>query len=514
VRLVILSGRPDYRSSTKKSEVCVKYLVFPLTAMCLILSSCGDDKSTGPDQQSSMYLSRLVVSMVPGAGETVIIHSTGSSGEFEVSNSAPEIASAGISDSTLEITGLTYGVDTLTISNGNGASCVLPVQVYNYRVIDTGDLEITYTDQFQYIYSYSPPGWDPIYFYKPIPPEGFYALGTYAWPGSENPNGTKAVMVVKEKPGSNAIAFTSSFENLGTMLHNPIAPSGYKAMGQVVTAQYQTPDPAACIREDLTTTGQCYLFWSHENNYHQVESAWGIYQPSADLHENAYLAPGMFIYESGIDDPSSSPLVNVLSVTLPMLAEAPSQDYVPSLTSYDVPSDGIAPRMEKSMMVPCTIVKDGQYSSNMPWRIANSPFYRLERQVFYKYINHYDNSQGSMAQSFHWAITVGMSATESQTVWGETGVELSVEAGVSIYAYSGSITATVSRSFGYETMNSITELQSNTLTIDVNIPPHKAGALWQRYNRYVLYRHNGTELEPVTSWECGINSYVVDEYPD
>jgi len=491
----------------------MKYVALLLIAMSMLLCNCGKDKSTQPEPQSSIYLSRLVVSMVPGASETVIIHSTGSVGEFEVSHSASEVSSATISDSTIEITGLSYGIDTLTISSSSGASRVLPVQVYNYRVIDTGELLISYTDQFQSIYSFSPAGWNPVCFYKPIPPEGFYALGSYARGYSTDPNGNAAVMVVQAKPGSDAIVFTTDFTNLGPYLHNPIAPEGYKAMGQVCTGAYQTPDPAVCIREDLTTPGTCYLFWSYENNYHQVESAWGIYQPSADLHENAYLAPGMFIYESGIDDPTG-PLINVLNVSLPMLAEAPSQDYVPSLSSYDVPSDGVAPRMEKCLMVPCTIVKDGQYSSNMPWRIANSPFYRLERQVFYKYINHYDNSQGSVPQAFHWAITIGMSATESQTVWGETGVELSVEAGVSIYAVQSSITATVSRKFGYETMNSITELQTNTLTIDVNIPAHKAGALWQRYNRYVLYRHNGTELEQVTSWECGINSYVYDEYPD
>jgi hypothetical protein len=195
-----------------------------------------------------------------------------------------------------------------------------------------------------------------------------------------------------------------------------------------------------------------------------------------------------------------------------MLAEAPSQEYVPSLTSFDVPTDGLAPKMEKCMLVPGRIIVDGDH--NQPWQIANSPFYRLERQVFYKYINHYDNSQGSLPQSFHWEISYGMSTTQSETVWGETGVKLSVEAGVSIYGVETSITATVSESFGYESMTSITELESHTLTIDVNIPPHKAAALWQRYNRYVLYRHNGTDLEPVSSWQCGINSYVVDEYPD
>jgi hypothetical protein len=348
-----------------------------------------------------------------------------------------------------------------------------------------------------------------IYFYKPIPPEGFYALGSAAF--ACDPNGLASAMVVKAKSGSDAIAFTNDFTDYDAHIHNPVAPSGYKAMGQVVTSAGETPESTACLREDLTIPGRCSMFWSDVDSYGNINSCWNIYQPFTGFHENAYLHPGTFIFKYGDAEPISD-LINVLNVSLPMLAEAPSQEYVPSLTSYDVPSDGIVPKMEKCLLVPCKIIKDNGH--NEPWRIANSPFYRLERQVYYKYINHYDNSQGSMAQSFHWQISYGMNSTQSQTVWDETGVELSVEAGVSIYAASSSVTATVSRKFGYQTMKSITELQSNSLTIDVNIPAHKAGALWQRYSRYVLYRHNGTELEPVKSWECGINSYVYDEYPD
>ena len=496
----------------------MRYSINFLILSLIFLVGCGDDKSTQPSEQSSLYLSRLVVSMVPGRSEAIKVLAKSASGqpiECSITNSAPSVASATINDSTLIVTGISYGTTNITITNGRGQSTVLPVQVYDYGVLDTGDLLISYTDQFELIYSYTPPGWGTISFWRPISPPGFSILGTYMHNGSDNPNGRAAVMVVQDKPGTNSIAITSNFQHIGTMLHNPIAPTGYKAMAQVVTQPNQTPQPVACIRQDLTVPGECYLFWSYENNIHQIESAWTIYQPNADLHESAYLAPGFSIYESGIDEPGPThPAVNVLKVNLPMLSEAPSQEYVPSLSGYGEPSDGLAPAMEKAMLVPCTVVKDAAYNSNMPWRIANSPFYRLERQVYYKYINHYDNRQGSMAQAFHWEITYGINSTQSQTVWSETGVELSMEAGVSIYAFEGKITATVSRSFGYERMNSITELQSNSLTIDVNIPPHKAAALWQRYNHYVLYRHNGTELEPVTDWECGINSYVVDEYPD
>jgi hypothetical protein len=486
----------------------VRCLIFSLTAICLFFSGCSKNKSTEPDQQSSIYLSRLVVSMVPGASETITIHASEASGQYEVSHSAPGVTSTILSDSILTVTGASYGIDTLTITCGE-AICILPVQVYNYRVIDTGELLITYTGQFEFVYHYEMhPGWG-IDFYKPIPPEGFYALGSFAF--CVDPNGFASAMVVQAKPGSDAVVFTTEFTDYDAHIHNPVAPSGYKAMGQVVTATGQTPESTACLREDLTIPGRCGMFWSDVDDYGIWNSCWDICQPAAGWHENAYLEPNSFIFEYGDAEPSS-PLVNVLNVNLPMLAEAPSLEYVPSLTSYDVPTDGIAPKMEKCLLVPCKIIFDGDH--DQPWRIANSPFYRLERQVYYKYINHYDNSQGSMSQSFHWQISCGMSSTQSQTVWEETGVEVSAEAGVSIYGVSAQVTTTVSTKFGYQSMHSITELESHTLTVDVNIPPHKAAALWQRYNRYVLYRHNGTDLEPVSSWGCGINSWVIDEYPD
>ena len=70
------------------------------------------------------------------------------------------------------------------------------------------------------------------------------------------------------------------------------------------------------------------------------------------------------------------------------------------------------------------------------------------------------------------------------------------------------------KSFGYSTMTSVSELQQDEYESGVDVPPGKAVAIWQRYNRFVLKRHNGTSLEPVKAWEFGINSFVTDEYPD
>ena len=63
-------------------------------------------------------------------------------------------------------------------------------------------------------------------------------------------------------------------------------------------------------------------------------------------------------------------------------------------------------------------------------------------------------------------------------------------------------------------MISVSQFQEDKYKSGVDDLPGKAVAIWQRYNRFVLKRHNGTSLEPVKAWEFGINSFVTDEYPD
>jgi hypothetical protein len=490
-------------------EVYMKRFVVLLAILFTLFIGCSKDKSTQPPaQQGTLLLNRLVVSMVPGRSETVAIKATDANGSFcecTFTNSNPSVASATITDSTLNVTGLSYGTANLTISNGSGLSCNLPVQVYNYQTLDTGELLVTNTDSFAGILPQFYGG----EFWKPIPPEGFVALSSFISSDATDPNGEKAVMVVKAKAGSNAIAFADSFSHDPYLppAWEPVPPVGYMAMGTVIAEN--RPDSVACLREDLVTRGQLTFLWAYSNHY----SAWRITQPNAEAHDHAYLEPGTFLFVRGNSEPGDHPALNVLKVDLPMLDEAPVQDFIPQLTNYDQPPDETMPRMEKAMLVPCSIVYDLNCPGNFHWQVANSPFYRLERHVIYKRIYYNYNTTGQL-QTNSVDITSGLTTDSSTTIWQNTGIELSVSAGVSFKAVSGSITATVSQQFGYETQTSVQELFSRTVHTSINIPAHKAAAAWQRYNRYILYRHSGTELQVVRSWEFGIDSYVVDEYPD
>jgi hypothetical protein len=496
----------------------MRYVIAYLISLAIMIAGCGKDSSTGPSSpEESLLLSRLVVSMVPGASDSVMIcrnNPSGSPVAYSISNSDPSVASVTITDSTMEIRGLALGTTDITVSTQSGTSCTVPVQVYDPFILDTGELLITFTDDFEFIIDGGFPGFC---FWKPIPPEGFHILGSWGQAGYNDPNGNKAMIVVKAKPGSDALVYTYDFDSINEpsyeFVWKPIPPPGYVAMGDVVVSQQGSrPDSALCVREDLTVPGSADTILTDPNNVYGF-SLWGVDIPDVGPHSRAYLAAGTFLFAWNNIPPLADRVMNVLRVDLPMLAEAPYQNFVPKLDSYDTPPDETAPMMAKAMLVPCSIINDLAYSGNTGWQVANSPFYRLERQVYYKRLYH-NHNQTSQTQTNSVTIRSGITTTESQRVWSETSISLTVEAGVSFQAFSGKISATVSRTFGYETQTSVAELQEREVSTSINTPPGKAASLWQQYNRYVLYRHNGTDLEPVSEWEFGIDSYVTDEYPD
>jgi len=501
--------------------------------LVIIMAGCSKSPTEPPPDQGSLLVSRLSVSVVPGGSETITICATGPGGASDtcsVSCSDENIATATISDSTVSITGVGYGTANVTVTSSSGLFRTIPVQVYDPFFLDTGELTVTLVDSFTYIWHDAGSGApNNVAFYLPVVPEGYHALGSLGVPNWSNPNGNYAMMVVKPDEGSDALAEPTGYELIWwyyrwfpapiyhVSIWTPIPPAGYVALGSVAIQGIDPPplDYIVCVREDLTIDGGpgSYVWHDADTRMPRDLGCWRVDQPDAGPHEYAYLTTGTFVGWNYWYPPSYHEVMHILRVDLPMLAEAPYQSFVPRLASFDTPPGETVPMMAKAMLVPCTIVNDIVYSGNIGWQVANSPMYRLERQVYYK-LQYHNHNQTSEMQTNSVLIRSGITTTESERIWNETEISVSVEAGLSIKAFSGKVTATVSRRFGYETQTSVAELQEREVSSSINTPPGKAAALWQRFNRYVLYRHNGVDLEPVTSWEFGIDSYVTDEYPD
>ena len=334
--------------------------------------------------------------------------------------------------------------------------------------------------------------------------------------------------VVKAKPGSDALAEPLGYNwiyndyNSGAYMYGsfwePIPPEGYVALGTVVSVNtWNEPslDAVVCVREDLTIPTQAgdFIYNDDDTGASNDLSCWKIDQPDAGPHEYAYLTAGTFVAVGNWTRPTANPVLHVLNVELPLLAEAPHQSYVPTLKGHGSPSEETILMMGKAMLVPHTAVSDEIYGNNVRWRVDNSPMYRLERHIFYK-LQYHNYNQTSEVQTNSVTITSGVTTSESQSFWSETSVSLSVEAGISIMAFEAKTIATVSTSFGYETQDNVSQFTESSVESSINTPPGKSAALWQEYNRYILKRHNGTGFEAVAAWEFGIDSYVTDEYPD
>jgi hypothetical protein len=526
--------------SMMKHNNLIQTIIYLLLFLSITIVPGCKKSSTEPEpageDKSELLVNSLSVALVPGGEQTVIVTAfdkDGNPGGFSVSSENSGIASVSKSDSIFTITGVDYGSTTITVTSFSGKSQEIPVKIYNPKILETDELLITFSQTFDLIGSLGFPFSTAGSFYNPVSTtDGFKPLGSLCISGTDNPDGTHGVMLVKAKDGSDALAAPVDYTLLwasdatgGISLWVPVPPDGYKAMGLVAHSGTfpvkPSLDAVVCVREDLTVPGDAgEIVYQASNPFLSgvpYFRSWKIEPPISGPHENAYLSTGTFIAAIGSssypDPPSANPVMNVLNVQLPMLTETPYQQYVPKLTSFDPPPEETVPILARSMLVPCTIVNDSLYAGDPSWRFSHSPFYVLERQVFYE-LRYHNYNQTSVLQHNSYTKKYGVTTTESQKFWSETGVSVSVEGGISIGIFSGKVTATVSTSFGYSTMTSVAELQEDDYTSSIDSPPGKAVAIWQRYNRFVLKRLNGTSLEPVAVWEFGINSFVTDEYPD
>jgi hypothetical protein len=503
-------------------------------AVVLSITAAGCHKAAIEEVfDPQLLVSHPRVAFVPGGSETVTVTSTDEHNapqSFSAECDDEAIASVTKTDSTLTITGLSLGTANVRVfcNADTTLNRTIPVEVYDPRTIIAGELLIAFADTFEYRWSTGKPGnWCDASFYHPVLAGDFKALGSLGDYWYFDPNGTKCIAVVKAIPGSGALKPPVDYElawdsrGAGTeddgSLWTPIPPAGYKALGTVAQRGLTKPslDDVVCVREDLTVPGKVggHFFICGSNM--GTGKAYAIDPPEAGPHDSCHLMTGAFTGTTSPDSTTGHPVLYVLRVKLPQLAEAPDQSFAPRLSGYDLPPEQTDPVMSKELSVPYSILKDDSQHPEI-WRFTNSPTYRVERQVFYKLLYHNYN-QTSELQTNSWEIKTGVEQSASQTFNVQTGVSLSVEAGVSANFLFGSghvtTTATWSMDLGFERQTGIREFEEKTVSTSINVAPGKAAALWQRFNRFVVKRHNGNTLEPVATFEFGVDSYVTDEFP-
>lgn len=389
------------------------------------------------------------------------------------------------------------------------------------------DIEVGFTKSFDLIWNDQGSGgkYDGA-FWRPKPPAGFYALGSYGRQGYAAPT-DDVVMVVRDRsPDPNRPAlkapksFTLVWKDSGSgasmdgSFWKPEPPDGYQAMGLVCNRGHGPPNPndVRCVRTDLTVVAlPGDHLWNDVGTGAKANfGAWTIKAPSDAPPGEAYINPGTFFGEATHTMPTFHPLLRALRVRLPEAVVQPPTTVFPRLMSFASPSPYEAPSATYETQLPFIFVKDDQYTDAQ--KLVLSPFYTLRRTDRYACLNHGYN-QGSFPQQRVWRHVITKEKNTAETFTNTAGIAIKVGVEGQAGPVKLSAEVTLMYQFSYEKTASITVGDSIEWEVPITIPPGKAVAAWYVESEYVLFRQDGTQVSGARMVRSQPDSVVFDEYP-
>ncbi len=385
-----------------------------------------------------------------------------------------------------------------------------------------GELTLAFTDQFSLRWNDKGSGGDHDgAFWHPTAPGGFRPLGSIGVNNYDNPDRNQWALCVKPTvEGSRAVRSPTSYnriwkdEDSGADMYGAcweaVAPEGYVALGHVFTDGYQPPslEDIWCVHRDLV--GEALLsdwLWDDSGTGSASDfSAWRI-DPITYYHDNTTVLIGANCFYGVASSDRPAPVVKVLRLEPP--TERGDTPPVPRLDSYDRPPEDSDWVRERRITVPFTGVTDDHYG--LAWKIANSPFYFLERWDNF-HLELYDNNGQAEPHVIQKEVTVGVTETNTKTFNHEVGISISYETGVS-FGTSAKVKGTLSYKFGYSTSTSVTNFRENKVIHHLTTPGQHAAASWAPQTMFKLLRADGSMVgAPLFLEDSGVAFYE-REYP-
>jgi Insecticidal Crystal Toxin, P42 len=447
--------------------------------------------------------------MAPGDSDTALVlvarTSGGDSDEVTLSVSAPDVVAATLEANQIQLEALADGHASVQVATGSGATVTFEVDVSAPRAINVRDeFQVAYVDQFDLAYSDGGTGcqWDGT-FWKPNAVPGFLPLGVFGESGYDDPSGKAYTLVVRSINDSDAIIPVDQASllqsNRGFSVWRPVAPSGYVALSDIILPDGDADlDSFALVRDDLARPAvTTETFWqcadlANALTTQRLAAKGPLEYGEIPLVSN--LTAANVQHGIGTEVVPIDPVLNVLVADITVTREYDlGAAGVPRTTTLDIPS-ATEPVRVRSILVPFNTVADTAYDDT--WKIANSPWYRLERRDYYQPVLHRANlGNTDLEQSLSY--TVGVTEAASETFSESTSVTVNAELGVALGGFSAGGSISVTQELGYERTMSTEMFAQHMLSETITVPPKTVMTVWQLETRIVLQRYRAGTWEAV-----------------
>ena len=310
---------------------------------------------------------------------------------------------------------------------------------------------------------------------------------------------------------------TGSGAKTDCSIWRPVPPEGYVALGLVCADGLDKPsvNSVRCVRADLVVAASIdTMIWSDKGSRAKQDfSVWSVLPPVAAAGE-IHFAPGTFVGVNSYTKPATHAAAHALRMRISLKAE-PSP-VPPSLTGYEPPTSSQSATVTQTARLPWFAIKDPNLSAFEQFR--TSPYYLLHRKEQYVLIGHGHNTSSS-GKTFKWT-DEAPTAESLETFSRLTSVEVGVEWSSRLPEFSISLPPTFSVEFSAKLGNSFTPVGTQNSRLIGPLAAHvvtivakkRIVAVYRTQFDYQLLRSNGTQVASEGSYS-DYDKLHLSEYP-
>lgn len=299
----------------------------------------------------------------------------------------------------------------------------------------------------------------------------------------------------------------------------PIPPDGYVALGMVCSNGRDKPlrNTVRCVRADLVIASPANrMIWDDRGSGAKKNfSAWSTSPPSAPAGEICF-SPGTFV---GINNHTRPTGDIAYSLRMKIAMRTRSSIVAPVLTGYEPPAADEATTVTKIAYLPWFTVIDPDL--NAVEQLRTSAFYRLERSDQYEFLG-YGHNTGAISKTFQWSASKVQSAEMLSEFTGITSIRTETEwplihlAHVStvnhLWTASIQFSARLEKSFTHTEKSSDGWSRVTPVEVVAIAPKRKLIVVYRLKSVYRLFREDGTQVASPINY-CDLDSLYVAEFP-